>query len=327
MAEHYEFLIEHAAGQWMTTIGDDDALMPYFFESLEKITSQSQEIGIISSARAYYFWRGCTPEHGDYAVRYKSSPRQEMRSTKKDLLLALLGLKSCFDLPQLYTTCIIKRDWVQSLKRNQGGYMYHSIIPDMYSAVALAMNFDSYLRIDKPLFWVGTSNKSMGLSTRIYEDSKQNVSIKKDRLFLNPDIPQEIHAAGFGQMYLYECLLQYPVKNKSFLNKKITIIFIMGSILKQIKLAKYNIKISQESLVAAFRQYIGTLQLSYISVRIASIFLNPSNIFCKVSRYSFVLWIYLCSRFNIKNYVYFLSKDHDAFSSIEYASRFVKKYD
>ena len=34
MAGHYEFAISHATGDWITILGDDDAVMPYFFESL-----------------------------------------------------------------------------------------------------------------------------------------------------------------------------------------------------------------------------------------------------------------------------------------------------
>ena len=36
MASHYEFAISKARGDWITILGDDDAVMPYIFESLDR---------------------------------------------------------------------------------------------------------------------------------------------------------------------------------------------------------------------------------------------------------------------------------------------------
>jgi glycosyltransferase involved in cell wall biosynthesis len=324
MAEHYEFMVSHANGEWVTIIGDDDAAMPYFFESLEKITCHHHEIGIISSARAYYFWEDRIPRYENLVLQYRSSPRQKIRSTRVDLLLALLGIKSCFELPQLYTTSIIKRDWILKVKEIQCGFLYHSIIPDIYSSVAFAISFKSYLRIDEPLFWVGTSNKSMGISTRIYEDTAKKLQYSEDRLKLNAAIPQEIHAAGFGPMYLYECLLQYPNKEKLFFLKNITTLFIMGAILREIRKKKFNIKITHKNLLTIFKRYLVFQKLNYIHVFIASLILSVANMVYKTCRYSFLLNLYFCTKLHIKGYLFFSSRNRDAFTNIGLASDFIE---
>lgn len=215
MSAHYEYALSQASGEWVSILGDDDAVMPYIFERLDAITGVDSSIDIISSERAYYFWPGCEDLYGDTVVSYRRGSKRQLRSTKGDLLFALAGLRSCFNLPQIYTTCIVKRVLVERIKNESGGCFYHSIIPDMYSVIALSMTSDKYLRIDEPLFWTGTSNKSMGRSDRIYKDTEllgfSGEKAGANALKLNADISQDLHSLGFSSLYLYEAILQCPL--------------------------------------------------------------------------------------------------------------------
>jgi len=221
MASHYEFAISKARGDWITILGDDDAVMPYIFESLDKYILNYSNVDIISSARAYYFWEGCENIYGDLVVAYSSKFKDKIRSTKNDLYKALLGLRNFTDMPQLYTTGVIKKSLYEEIKLKCSGYFYHSIIPDVYSAVAICLARNSYLRIEEPLFWTGTSNKSLGISNRIYLDAKhlteklKNNSIKIPKN-ISADISYYLHLNQFSCMYFYECLLQCPLTSKSF---------------------------------------------------------------------------------------------------------------
>jgi glycosyltransferase involved in cell wall biosynthesis len=220
MAAHYEFAISKARGDWITILGDDDAVMPYIFESLDKYILNYSNVDIISSARAYYFWEGCENIYGDLVVAYSSKFKDKIRSTKNDLYKALLGLRNFTAMPQLYTTGIIKKSLYEEIKLKCSGYFYYSIIPDIYSAVAICLARNSYLRIEEPLFWTGTSNKSMGISNRIYLDAKhlteklKNNSIKIPKN-ISADISYYLHLNQFSCMYFYECLLQCPLTSKS----------------------------------------------------------------------------------------------------------------
>ena len=91
MAGHYEFAISKATGEWITILGDDDAVMPYIFESLDKYILKYSDVDIISSARAYYFWEGCENIYGDLVVAYSSKFKDKIRSTKNDLYKALFN--------------------------------------------------------------------------------------------------------------------------------------------------------------------------------------------------------------------------------------------
>ena len=236
MASHYEFAINQALGEWITILGDDDAVMPYIFDALDGYIINYQNVDIISSARAYYFWDGCRDIYGDIVVKYSLISKSSIRSARKDLYAALAGIRSCFDLPQIYTTSIIKRSLYEAVKLKSGGIFFHSIIPDMYSAVAFCLFRESYLRVDEPLFWVGTSNMSMSRSDRVYRDAKllanpeSACQIKK----ISSDVSYELHLNGFGPLYLYECLLQTPLKNEVHSGHVLRAI-VLAAVLKDIR--------------------------------------------------------------------------------------------
>ena len=226
MAGHYEFAISHAKGEWITILGDDDAVMPYIFESLDNYIKRHSEIDIISSSRSYYFWKDSGGVNENKVVIYKSSTKTKIRSTKKDLINVLQGLRNCFDMPQIYTTCIVKRTLYNEIKINSGGFFYHSIIPDMYSVVALCLSRKKYLRVEEPLFWVGTSKKSMGRATRIYEDAQNFVYDANGKYdYVKKKISKKasyiLHSNQFSPYYIFECLLQCPLKNNFYNQKKI----------------------------------------------------------------------------------------------------------
>ena len=239
MAGHYEFAISKARGEWITILGDDDALMPYFFISLDKYIKNFPNVDIISSARAYYFWKGCEDRYGEIVVNYNLKFNSQLRSTKKDLMSVIKGSRSCFDMPQIYTTCIIKRELFEEIKFNSGGNFYHSIIPDMYSVMALCLSRDKYLRIEEPLFWVGTSNKSIGRADLIYKDAKSfNANKKNNHINIPTEISNDVsyilHSNKFHPMYMLECFLKTPL-NKSSYNTKKTKAIVLASVLNILK--------------------------------------------------------------------------------------------
>lgn len=226
MAGHYEFAISQARGEWLTILGDDDAVMPYIFESLDRYIDRYPQVDIISSIRAYYFWEGCEDLYGNAVVSYSSRPNAQIRSTKRDLNAVLKGYRSCFDMPQIYTTGIVKRSLYEELKVRSGGCFYHSITPDIYSVVALTLARDEYLRVDEPLFWVGTSNKSMGRSDCIYRDAEQFKGDPSGNHSCVPraisdEVSYQLHSSKFGQMYIYECLMRSPLNSQEYREKNV----------------------------------------------------------------------------------------------------------
>lgn len=316
MSGHYEFAISKAKGEWITILGDDDAVMPYIFESLDQHIQKNPQIDIISSIRSYYFWKGCEDYYKDAVINYFSSSKTKLRSTKKDLMSVLKGLRSCFDMPQLYTTCIIKRSLYNEIKVNSNGYFYHSIIPDMYSVVALCLSRNQYLRVEEPLFWVGTSNKSLGISNRIYKDAEQfgGNSTSKNMHFprkISDEVSHLLHSSGFGPMYIFECILKSPLKNQIFnLNKirKIVLCAILNIVKKRDKLdQKHVIK----EIMINSRKY----SISKKSLYFCALNLQILNWYLKFKK--FLSINFYTNRFNLSlNSYKFISNDRSKFPTI-----------
>ena len=319
MAGHYEFAISQAKGEWITILGDDDAVMPYIFESLDKHIKKNSQIDIISSVRSYYFWKGCEDYYGDAVVNYFSSPKSKLRSTKKDLMSVLKGLRSCFDMPQLYTTCVIKQSLYKEIKANSNGYFYHSIIPDMYSVVALCLSRDEYLRVEEPLFWVGTSNKSLGRSDRIYKDAEQfdNNSINKNIWVprkISDEVSYFLHSSSFSPMYIFECLLKSPLKNQ-FRQDKIRKI-VLSAILN---ITKKRNKLDQNHLIKEIIMESHKYGISKKSLYFASFNLRILNWFLKFQK--FLSLNFYINRFNLSSDNHKLrSNNRNKFSTILDAS-------
>ena len=280
MAAHYEFAISKARGKWITILGDDDALMPYFFSSIDKYIKNYPKIDIISSVRAYYFWKGCEDRYGDIVVNFNSKFNSQLRSTKKDFMSVLKGSRSCFDMPQIYTTCIVKRELFEEIKFNSGGNFYHSIIPDMYSVVALCLSRDKYLRTEEPLFWVGTSNKSMGRADLIYKDAKKiDSNIENNHIKVNTKISNDVsyvlHSNKFHPMYMLECFLKTPLNKSPYNIKKIktTVLASVLNILK--KRSKIQKNILLKELYSECKRY----NITYINLYFKAAILLVENFF------------------------------------------------
>lgn len=320
MAGHYEFAISQARGEWITILGDDDAVMPYIFESLDQHIQKNPQIDIISSIRSYYFWKGCEDYYNDSVINYYSSSKTKLRSTKKDLMLVLKGLRSCFDMPQLYTTCMIKRSLYNEIRANSNGYFYHSIIPDMYSIVALCISRDQYLRVEEPLFWVGTSNKSLGISDRIYKDAEQfdsnstGKNIKVPRK-ISDEVSYILHSSGFGPMYIFECILQTPLKNQFFNLNRIRKIVLCAILIT----AKKQNKLGQNRLIKEIINESRKYGISEKSLFFLTLNLRILNWYLKFKKI-FSLNFYI-NRFNFSLNTYkFNSNDRSKFPTILDAS-------
>jgi len=273
MAGHYEFAINEARGDWITLLGDDDAVMPYIFERLDHYIEEFSDTDIISSARAYYFWEGCEDFYGNSVVGYQSRQEATLRSTKRDLMSVLKGARSCFDMPQIYTTSMIKRSLYEEIKSKSGGCFYHSIIPDMYSVVALCLSRNTYLRVEEPLFWVGTSNKSMGRSDRIYRDAEQ---FNEDYRAKYPCVPRKIsnqisytiHSNAFSAMYIYECLLSSPLKQQEHFSSRLRM-KVLAAVLTDLRSNKRGDS-ERKEVISAIREECQSYGISLVIVRAIS---------------------------------------------------------
>lgn len=159
MVENFEFALQYATGEWIMFLGGDDGLQSYFFELIEKLTliAEKKRLSIIMSSRAYYFWPGCDLLYGDEAVSYKAFINVEIKKSILQSIYSLFGFQTYFELPQMYTNSVFKREVIEEAKKIQNGRMFSTVPPDANLA-AIACSLESkYLFSNIPLGWIGTS--------------------------------------------------------------------------------------------------------------------------------------------------------------------------
>lgn len=184
MINHFEFIIQKAKGDWISIIGDDDGLQPYFFELCNKLIKEKGDLyDVISSKRAYYFWKGSEVKYNNKVVHYQAHNQAEQVTTRKAFYDLLFSKNQYFEFPQFYTGTLFRKELLNRVIKKQKGRVYNSITPDAESLVIILKNCKNYLYMHISLAWVGTSVKSTGFSAAATQKSEK--TSKEDFTKLN----------------------------------------------------------------------------------------------------------------------------------------------
>jgi glycosyltransferase involved in cell wall biosynthesis len=231
MAEHWEWALSNANGEWIMFVGQDDGLQPYFFSLADKLTklAANKKIRTIMSRRAYFFWPGCQAVYGDTHVSYNAVEKISTKNSKFEVLRTLLGFQNYFELPEMYTTSVFHKEILSEAKDKQNGKLFLAH-PQDANLAAIACSLDRrYLKSEIPLGWVGTSPKSAGmaLSVKNSDDFEGKEELNKLRVEYEQKINRsEVNynpLAGdfsFGSViiYFWQALLQTKHLRNGFIN-------------------------------------------------------------------------------------------------------------
>lgn len=167
MAEHWEWALSHAAGEWQMFVGQDDGLQNYFFELADKLIDicNKKKLDVIMSERAYYFWPGCEETYGEIKVLYRACNKYGILSVKKEMERCLWKDKlSYMDFPSMYTTSLIRKKFIDKVIEKQKGKLFITHPQDANLAAVVTLFAKKYIKSYIPLGWVGSSVKSAGLA-------------------------------------------------------------------------------------------------------------------------------------------------------------------
>lgn len=214
MNQHYEFVLRLAKGSWIQLLGADDFVTSEYFSQLDEIVDSNENLDVINWSRNYYFWNfpnSISPTQVDFKISFRKK-----RLYRARIFLTMLGMLSMFELPQLYTCSAIKRNFILKISENSENCFYHSMIPDIYSSIAIADYKPRIITLSRPLTWVGTSSASSG-GGRIYSDfTKASICDRHRHNELHTNIYKKSHELSYESLFLLECLYQYldTVKEK-----------------------------------------------------------------------------------------------------------------
>jgi glycosyltransferase involved in cell wall biosynthesis len=221
MSHNWEFALSHVSGGWITILGDDDGLLADSINTVAEIV-HSNSVEAIQSRGCMYLWPSLTQTgYGRLSVNLRQDI--ELRESKEWFKRVINGDETYTALPNLYTGGFISHNLI---KRAQGTArnFYHSMMPDVYSALVLPQFTDYYIYSHKPLAVAGASKHSTGASSFSKGKSKDHGNAPADIFFREPNIPfhgdlpllPDGSCPKSAQALVFESLLQsYNLVNSS----------------------------------------------------------------------------------------------------------------
>jgi hypothetical protein len=237
MVDHFEWTLSHAKGEWVMFLGADDGVQQYFFELADQLTSiaRSMNIKTIASRRAYLYWPGCEDVYGGAGVSFSAEDVVEIKDFAWQTWRTLFGLQTYFELPQMYSNSLFKKELLIKAKTRQGR-VFTSLTPDANLAAIACRLEKKYLLSGVPLGWIGSSPSSNGLSIAVYSEQREvntlpaaAKSVAADFLALNAKSQITFNRLagdillGANQILFWESLLQTATLGKRFITKLINL--------------------------------------------------------------------------------------------------------
>ena len=164
MSDNWELALSHATGEYMTVLGDDDALMPDCLEICLNLLKEYDVQTVAWSRSTVYWWQSAiVPWHKNKLyVRLHDQVAVNFQARQK--LKQFYNFEVSYDeLPMLYNA-FIHRSLIEKIKSVHGKY-FMSSIPDVYSGVINAYYLENYLYSFRPLSVAGNSGHSTGTSS------------------------------------------------------------------------------------------------------------------------------------------------------------------
>lgn len=156
MTEHWEFALEHASGEYVCIIGDDDAVskggLRYLLDEISRSAAP-----VYSWPTHVYIWPiGDQPPKIEYL-----SPMGTVRELDLHRLVKFAlkwGLCNYLPLPHLYHSAV-RRDVLEAIKEATGSY-FKTTAPDVYMSYAIPVFSPVSIDLGVPITVSGHSSKS-----------------------------------------------------------------------------------------------------------------------------------------------------------------------
>ncbi len=247
IAEHWEFAIAKSKGDWVTVVGSDDGLMPYYFTLAEILTQKAQEngINIIGSTRAYYFWDGCQHIYGDTSYSYTATNSYSYKSCHESLLKTLFCKNhQYFSLPHIYTSSIIHKSALQKIRKRQQLKLITAIAPDASLAANLLLTQKQYIHSHIPLGIVGSSPSSNGVKTTQQVKSADFFQFNS-KITLHSDLGNINNIINNARFFLFDAVLN----SKVYISNKEMFAFLHSSFLKELIFSTLHSELIKDTTV------------------------------------------------------------------------------
>ncbi|HEX5025947.1 MAG TPA: glycosyltransferase family A protein [Agriterribacter sp.] len=209
MSHNWEFALSKATGDYVTVLGDDDGFLPGAIVQINKLLNNTHADAICWH-QSRYFW--------------PNSPMfpHELRMIMRDRIVTLNALENFRKVvnhqrhysttPWLYSG-FVKKEVIQKVKEKSNGIFFHSMIPDVYSGLAIATQIKTYIYSTGPFSIAGNSSHSNGLSSisSTEKDRKNfNVFLSENPIPFHPSL--ELIASALPLLVAESALQVFDLK-------------------------------------------------------------------------------------------------------------------
>lgn len=158
MSHNWEWGLSFATDGYVTVLGDDDGLLPNALSEINALLNK-YPLPALTWHQSTYFWPGNPFHRHELFVRMRKS---EVVLNGRENFSAVANYKKHYTSnPWLYAG-FVHTDVIESVRRQSGGPFFHSMIPDVYSGLAIASQIGDYLYCTGPFSIAATSSHSNG---------------------------------------------------------------------------------------------------------------------------------------------------------------------
>lgn len=196
LSRSFEYAFLQSRGEFVFSIGADDAVLPWTLEVLEQMRDKYPEEEVILWDRGFYAWPGFNGGQENQFIipdRYERGQYQERYVEPIAYLAeAMKNPGAMYALPMLYINSGFKRSFMKTLLKDTGR-LWDGICQDIYMGTIVSVIKESILYLDYPLAIAGMSSSSIGALS-----SQPMVSQEKGASYTNRLI-QENNVGGFSK--------------------------------------------------------------------------------------------------------------------------------
>lgn len=205
-------------------MGDDDGLMPFFFDFAEAVTAgPASGLEAVYGPKPSYHWPGLENLYGQTAIRFNAHSGREIEKSCSAIERLAYGHESYIRHVQFYTGTIFRRTLLERIRSRQaGGRVFHTFTPDADSVVAILLNTEKILKVGLPFAWGGASPKSNGAQAAIEQSGAEGPTDRfKEFKAMNeaagltghPRFCANLNVEGCAKVYFLESLYSMSLAN------------------------------------------------------------------------------------------------------------------
>lgn len=168
LPKSFEYAFLQASGEYIFSIGSDDALLPWTLEVLDDVTDRFPDEEVVYWERGFYAWPGFNGGQENQFVipgRYQKGKYNEcFVSTISFLTAALKEPRHMYAMPLLYINSMFKRSYFDTLL-TYTGRLWDGVCQDLYMGVVTSLIMPRILCLQYPLSIAGMSSGSVGATS------------------------------------------------------------------------------------------------------------------------------------------------------------------